>query len=98
MKRRNIYSDPKSLNTKISSIIRKTINLTRCLICFTDIGFYPTNIFIFATESLQFRYVYVLVIRGDTCELKIVLAKVRTIIGLQQFHVIQRFIFQYFIQ
>ena len=59
MKRRNIYSDPKSLNTKISSIIRKTINLTRCLICFTDIGFYPTNIFIFATESLQFRYVYV---------------------------------------
>ena len=59
MRRRNIYSDLKNLNTKKSFIMRRKFNLTRWLIYITGKGFYPTNIFIFATESMQFHYLYV---------------------------------------
>ena len=59
MTRQNIYTNPESLNAKNSFIIRRKFNLTWWLICFTVKGFYPTNIFIFASKSMQFQYIYV---------------------------------------
>ena len=53
--RQKIPSDPKSLNTKNLFFIRRKFNLTRWLICFTNNAFCPTNIFIFATEFMQFH-------------------------------------------
>ena len=83
MRRRNIYSDPKSLNAKNLFIISRKFNLTRWPICFTAKGFILLIFsFLLQNECNSIIYMFLVIRGGDTCGLKIVLAKVK-LIGVQ---------------